>query len=121
VEVWLLYPIFKNFEVVVVNMDYRLALKHTYPMYVEDCWDALRWTMEQIEELGGDPKRVIHAGSKVGGCLPTVLAQKARETHMQVHGVLLNVTVTRRPRFFSEKEYKYTSYVLSEAPNNAPT
>jgi acetyl esterase/lipase len=102
-------------------MDYRLALKHTYPMYVEGCWDALRWAMEQIEELGGDPERVILAGSKAGGCLPTVLAQKARETHMQVHGELLNVTLTRRLRFFSEEEYKYTSYVLLALPKNSPT
>lgn len=110
-EVWLLYPIFKNFEFVVVSVDYRLAPEHTYPTYVEDCWDALQWAMKQTEELGGDAERVVLAGSSAGGCLAAVLAQKAREVHMQIHGVLLNVPVTCHPRFFPEEEYEYTSYV----------
>ena len=104
-----MYPIFKNFEFVVVSVDYRLAPEHTYPTYVEDCWYALQWAMKQTEELGGDAEWVVLAGSSAGGCLAAVLAQKARETHMQIHGVLLN-TSNVSPEILPE-EYEYTSYV----------
>jgi acetyl esterase len=110
-EVWLLYPILTNLEVVVVSVDYRLAPEYTYPTYVEDCWDALQWTMGRMEELGADPGMVILAGSSAGGCLAAVMAQKAREAKVKVKGVLLNVPVMCHPRWFPKGEYEYTSYV----------
>jgi acetyl esterase len=109
-EVWLLYPIVTNFEVVIVNVDYRLAPEHTYPTYVADCWDALQWTVGRVEELGADPERVILTGSSAGGCLAAVMAQKARDVGMQVKGVVLNVPVMCHPRWFPKDEYEYTSY-----------
>jgi acetyl esterase len=110
-EVWLLYPIFMNFEFVVVSVDYRLAPEYTYPTYVGDCWDALQWTAKKVDELGAAPGRVFLAGSSAGGSLAAVMAQKAKEALMQIEGVVLNVPVTCDPRWFPKEEYEYTSYV----------
>jgi acetyl esterase len=110
-EVWLLYPILTGLEVVIVNVDYRLAPEYTYPTYVEDCWDALQWTVGRLEELGADPANVILAGSSSGACLAAVMAQKARDVEMRVKGVLLNVPVMCHPRWFPREEYEYTSYM----------
>jgi acetyl esterase len=110
-EVWLLYPIFMNFDFVVVSVDYRLAPEYTYPTYVDDCWDALQWTAKKVDELGADPGRIFLTGSSAGGSLAAVMAQKAREAQMQIKGVVLNVPVTCHPRWFPKEEYEYTSYV----------
>jgi acetyl esterase len=110
-EAWLLYPILTNFDVVIVNVDYRLAPEYTYPTYVEDCWDALQWTVGKVEELGTDRESVFLTGSSAGGCLAAVMAQKARDAGMQVKGVVLNVPVMCHPRWFPTEEYEYTSYV----------
>ena len=110
-ELWLLYPLFVNFEFVVVSVDYRLAPEWTYPKYVEDCWDALQWTMGKVEELGADPKRVFLAGSSAGGCLAAAMAQKARDAKVKIEGVVMNVPVTCHPRWFPKEGYEYTSYV----------
>jgi acetyl esterase len=110
-EAWLLYPLFVNFGFVVVNVDYRLAPEETYPTYVDDCWDALQWTVGKVEELGADPEKLFLAGSSAGGCLAAVMAQKARDAKMVVKGVVLNVPVMCHPRWFPREEYEYTSYV----------
>jgi acetyl esterase/lipase len=110
-EVWLLYPIFINFEFVIVSVDYRLAPEYTYPTYVDDCWNALQWTVKKVDELGADPGRIFLGGSSAGGCLAAVMAQKAREAQIQIKGVVLNVPVICHPRWFPKDEYEYTSYV----------
>ena len=110
-ESWLLYPIFTNFEFVVVNVDFRLAPEHTYPTYVEDCWDALRWAAGQAEQLGADSSKIFLGGSSAGACLAAVMAQMASNANMQIGGVVLNVPVTCHPRWFPRETYEYTSYV----------
>jgi acetyl esterase len=110
-EKWLLYPIFMNFELVVVSVDYRLAPEYTYPTYVNDCWDVLQWTAKKVDELGAESGRIFLAGSSAGGSLAAVMAQKARGGQIPIEGVVLNVPVTCHPRQFPKEEYEYTSYV----------
>ena len=64
----------------VVLVDYRLAPEHRYPTAVDDCWDALLWTAEHLQEVAGrDDVPLIVAGDSAGGNLSAVMALRARD------------------------------------------
>jgi acetyl esterase/lipase len=69
----------RNFDCVVVSVDYRLAPETPYPGPVEDCYAGLRWTVEHAAELGIDPSRVVVGGESAGGGLAAALCLLARE------------------------------------------
>jgi acetyl esterase/lipase len=51
---------------VVVSLDYPLAPEHPFPRAVEDAVYALRWVVRNAARHGGDPERVVVAGSSAG-------------------------------------------------------
>jgi acetyl esterase/lipase len=58
----------------VVFVDYRLAPAHPYPAAVDDCRDAILWSVVHAGELGIEPERVCVAGDSAGGNLAAVVA-----------------------------------------------
>ena len=62
----------------VVLPDYRLAPEHRFPTFVEDGALALRWTLDHVRALGGDPDRIAVAGHSAGGHLAGLLALDPR-------------------------------------------
>ncbi len=59
---------------VAVNIDYRLAPRHPFPAALEDAGRAWKWVVENIENFGGDPNRIVIAGESAGGNLTLALA-----------------------------------------------
>ncbi len=43
-------------------MDYRLSPEFPFPVPVQDCSCALRWVSQNIEQFGGNPKKIFLAG-----------------------------------------------------------
>jgi hypothetical protein len=49
-----------------VTMTYRLAPEHTWPSGPQDVAGAVRWLKQNIAGYGGDPDKVVVAGSSAG-------------------------------------------------------
>ena len=56
-------------DAVVVNVDYRLAPEHPFPVPLDDCIAAARWTHDNVQRYGGDPERLAIGGDSAGANL----------------------------------------------------
>ncbi|MEG1617316.1 MAG: alpha/beta hydrolase [Bacteroidales bacterium] len=64
----------KDKGIAVVTPNYRLSPKAQHPAYIEDAAEAVKWTMENINQLGGDSTKVYISGHSAGGYLSLMLA-----------------------------------------------
>jgi acetyl esterase/lipase len=69
----------KKLGAVVVSVEYRLAPENPYPAPIEDVYAGLLWTADHAVEIGGDPERIVIAGSSAGGGLSAALALLTRD------------------------------------------
>ena len=58
----------------VVNVDYRLAPEHRYPVQLEDGYAALKYLADDPDGLGVDPSRIALLGISSGGNLAAGLS-----------------------------------------------
>ncbi len=59
---------------ILVAPTYRLAPEHRYPVFLEDCIDAVEAIHARIRQFGGDPGRLYIAGHSAGGHLAAMVA-----------------------------------------------
>ncbi len=70
---------------VVVAVEYRLSPEYKFPIPLEDCYDALKWIVENM-----DSSKVIVCGESAGGNLAAAVALMLRQTkEFSVSGQLL--------------------------------
>jgi acetyl esterase len=76
----------------VLGVDYRLAHEHPFPVPLDDCYDALRWTVDHAGPLGLDPANISIGGASAGGNLAAAAALRCRnEGSPQLRFQLLEV------------------------------
>ncbi|THH13372.1 hypothetical protein EW146_g6826 [Bondarzewia mesenterica] len=67
-------------QISVVNVAYRLAPEHPFPIGVNDCYAALKWAAEHTRQLSADLSRgFLVGGTSAGGNLSAVMALRARD------------------------------------------
>lgn len=80
---WSGYELFQGwierYNAVIATVEYRLAPEHPFPTPQEDCYAALRWLGDNLEDHGFAPTVSLVAGSSGGGGLAASVAVMARD------------------------------------------
>ena len=80
--------------IAVATVNYRLSPRVTYPAYIDDAAAAVAWVAKNIENYGGNEKKVFMVGHSAGAYLVLMLAldstflQKYDCNYMNVAGVI---------------------------------
>ncbi|KAJ9491000.1 hypothetical protein VN97_g2245 [Penicillium thymicola] len=91
-----------NGDLVVFDVDYRLAPEHKYPIPVNDCWTAFNWIRShKATELHLDPDRFAVGGASAGGQLSAVISHLCRDANIPLRLQILTVPVTDLHRVFT--------------------
>jgi acetyl esterase len=64
---------------IVVSCTYRRAPEHQFPAAYDDVLAQARWVLLHIEQLGGDPQRVVIVGDSAGGNLAATVTIALRD------------------------------------------
>jgi acetyl esterase len=63
----------------VINIEYKLAPEHRFPIALEECYDVIRWICGHSEELGINKNRIAVGGHSAGANLAAAICLLARE------------------------------------------
>lgn len=67
-------------ESIVVAVEYRLSPEHKFPIPLQDCYEAAKWTFKNAPSYLGDPKKLIVCGESAGGNLAAAVSLMAQRT-----------------------------------------
>ncbi|CAK7217048.1 hypothetical protein SCUCBS95973_003019 [Sporothrix curviconia] len=101
---------------VAISLSYRLAPEHKFPTATDDCWDELKWVVQNASKLGADlSEGFVLGGTSAGGNISIVLSHMARDEKLPpLTGVYMNVPLVMAPEAVPEK---YKQYYQSREQN----
>ena len=111
-------------DMVGVNMNHRLAPKHTWPAAHEDLAAAVRWVQANIVQYGGDPDRIALWGTSAGADLIAGYLAHPQFHGPKGHGVkaaimLSGYYVKGAPAYFGDDPAEYEKRTSTEGLKNA--
>ncbi|OCH92006.1 hypothetical protein OBBRIDRAFT_791755 [Obba rivulosa] len=97
-----------EFQIAVVNVDYRLAPEYPFPTGLNDAYAGMKWATNNASLLSADlSKGFLIGGTSAGGNLAAVMAHRAQHDPFfegrRVTGQLLQIPVTCHPDAYPEK------------------
>ncbi|KAG4260222.1 hypothetical protein FPRO03_02045 [Fusarium proliferatum] len=92
----------------VIDVDYRMGPEYKYPTAIYDCWDAVKWAINNAAELNVNPKSVSFGGLSAGGHMTAVLGHFARDEGIDINLQLMIVPATDM-RYCSSKIKQLTA------------
>ena len=89
---------------VVIGVDYRLAPEYPFPAPLDDCYEALNWTIAHAAEYNIDHERIGLWGGSAGANLGAAVALRDSMEHSvsRLRHANLVVPVTCHPDYFPE-------------------
>lgn len=97
---------------VVVSATYRRAPEHKFPAAHDDADAALRWTVANVAEHGGDPGNIALAGDSAGGTLAASAALNAVRDGIDLAALLLIYPLVNATIQTSSREEFASGYVI---------
>ncbi|KAJ7311724.1 Alpha/Beta hydrolase protein [Mycena albidolilacea] len=103
----------------IVNVGYRLAPEHPFPAGLNDCYTALKWTVENSHKIGGDvEKGFIVCGASAGANLAAAVTHRSLKDPFfkdrRITGNVLQIPVLVHPAAYPPQ---YASELLSYKQN----
>jgi len=116
--------IVKANRIAVLNVDYRRAPEHPFPIPVNDCYTALKWGAAHTDKLKADlSKGFIIVGSSAGGSLAAAAAILARDDpslHIKPTGLHLVVPELCSQSISPPEKYKAELQSVHELADKDP-
>jgi acetyl esterase/lipase len=69
----------RDLDAITISVEYGLAPENTGEQPAQDCYAALLWAEEHLDQLGIDPGRLVLYGTSAGGGLAAATALMARD------------------------------------------
>lgn len=88
----------------VVSVDYRLAPENQFPLPLDDCYEALQWTIDNAAAYNINRSRIGLWGCSAGGNLAAAVTLRDAKEHDQsrIRHVNLVVPATCHPDLYPE-------------------
>ncbi|KAI0266777.1 Alpha/Beta hydrolase protein [Gloeopeniophorella convolvens] len=104
-------------QVTTLNVDYRLAPEHQYPVAVDDNYAALKWAVDNVDALAVDLKKgLVVGGLSAGANIAAALSLRARDDpffrNVPIAGQYLACPMLIHP----DAQSKYDTYPWTVAP-----
>ncbi|KAF8580618.1 hypothetical protein K439DRAFT_1619718 [Ramaria rubella] len=97
----------KTNQISCVNVDYRLAPEHPFPIPLQDSYEAVKWVVANASSLSADlAKGFLVGGASAGGNIAAVISLKARDDPFlqgKLTGQILQVPIVCPPGAYPEK------------------
>jgi acetyl esterase len=98
---------------IVVSVDYRLAPEYPFPAAHLDARAGLKWTVDNIQNYGGNIDQILLMGDSAGGNLATTTALWAKSQGIYIHKQILIYPVIQ-PEMNSASRRPENGYLISQ-------